>query len=73
MRYTVDEALCAGHGSCFLTAPEVFGPDGEGFNRDSGKVVSTDDAHLASVEAASRSCPEQAIRVLSDVSAGALD
>lgn len=65
MRYTVDEALCAGHGQCFLTAPGVFEPDDDGLNRDAGRIVETDDAHLDQVEAASRTCPEQAIRVLS--------
>lgn len=69
MRYTVDEALCAGHGSCFLTAPAVMAPDEEGFNRASGQVLEVGDEHLAAVEAASRSCPEQAIRVLSDIRA----
>ena len=65
MRYTVDEALCAGHGQCFLTAPDVFAPDEDGLNRDAGKVVEADDAQLSRVEAAARTCPEQAIRVLS--------
>lgn len=64
MRYTVDIALCAGHGLCFRTAPDVFVPDDDGFNRDVGRTVEIDDAQLSAVQAASRSCPEQAIRVL---------
>ena len=69
MRYTVDEALCAGHGQCFLLAPDVFEMDDDGLNRDVGRVVETDDAHLQDVTAAARSCPEQAIRVMSSTPA----
>lgn len=65
MRYTVDEALCAGHGQCFLTAPEVFTPDTDGLNSDAGRTVEVEDAYRARVEAAAGTCPEQAIRVLS--------
>lgn len=67
MRYTVDQALCAGHGQCFLIAPDVFEPDDEGLNRDAGRTVDVDDGHLALLRRAARSCPEQAIRVLGSV------
>ena len=64
MRYTVDAALCAGHGMCFSTAPGVFVADDDGFNRDVGRTVEVDDAQAAVVGLAARTCPEQAIRVL---------
>ena len=64
MRYTVDAALCSGHGQCFVTAPDVFGPDDEGLNRDIGKTVEADDRHLPAAQAAARNCPDQAIRVM---------
>jgi ferredoxin len=64
VRYTVDEALCAGHGLCFVTAPRVFEPDEDGLNRDAGRTVEVGDEHLAVVESAARVCPEQAIHVL---------
>jgi ferredoxin len=64
VRYTVDQALCAGHGQCFVLAPEVFEPDDEGLNRDVGRTVEADDRHRRQVDWAARGCPEQAIRVL---------
>lgn len=64
MRYTVDQALCAGHGQCFAIAPDVFGPDDEGLNRDVGRTVEADDRYRRQVDSAARGCPEQAIRVL---------
>lgn len=67
MRYTVDEALCAGHGQCFLIAPGIMEPDDDGLNRAAGQVVEFDAARLADVESASRRCPEQAIHVLTSV------
>lgn len=66
MRYTVDEALCAGHGQCFLTAPAVMHPDTDGFNRDTGRVIEVDEEWRSQLAAAARSCPEQAIHVVAD-------
>jgi ferredoxin len=64
VRYTVDTALCAGHGLCFRSAPGVFTPDDDGFNSDVGRTVEVGDTHLSDVQNAARTCPEQAIRVL---------
>jgi ferredoxin len=55
----IDRGRCAGHGRCYVLAPDVFEPDDEGY------AVPIDPAprdHLA-VRKAERNCPEQAVIV----------
>jgi len=60
MKVTVDTAVCADHGQCIFSAPQVFQFD------DDGKLVwesAPDESLRASVEEAADVCPVQAIRV----------
>ncbi|HEY9564491.1 MAG TPA: ferredoxin [Nocardioides sp.] len=58
----VDRDKCKGHGRCFMTAPEVFDCDDDGF----AVVIGTadDDKAVATLERATANCPEQAITVV---------
>ncbi len=60
MRVEVDMALCASHGQCEFSAPEVFGLDDEG---DLHYVAEPDAAEAANIETAVNACPTGAIRV----------
>lgn len=60
MKVTVDTSLCAEHGQCIYSAPEVFAFD------EGGTLVwetSPDNSLLDSVREAADVCPVQAIRV----------
>ena len=61
IKVEIDRARCAGHGRCYVFAPEVFEPDDEGF------AVTLDPAPAArehdAVTKAQRNCPEQAVIV----------
>lgn len=61
MKVDIDRTRCAGHGRCYVFAPEVFEPDDEGFavplNREPGEQQRDD------VVKAQRNCPEQAVIV----------
>lgn len=60
MKVTVDTSVCADHGQCIYSAPQVFE-----FAED-GKLVwesSPDESLRASVEEAADVCPVQAIRI----------
>jgi ferredoxin len=62
----VDRNACKGHGRCYMTAPDVFDCDDDGFPLIVGEARTAgqaDDLHRAV-----NNCPEQAITV-SDVSA----
>ena len=55
----IDRDRCAGHGRCYVLAPDVFEPDDEGF------AVPIDSAprDREAVRKAERNCPEQAVIV----------
>jgi ferredoxin len=62
MKVKVDGSICQGHTLCAMAAPKVFQLDDEdGHAREVSEDVPTD-LEPAAVEA-SRSCPEQAIRI----------
>lgn len=62
MRVRVDTERCQGHGRCYATAPELFGPDELGNGHEIGDgVVPAGLEHQARV--AVENCPEQAITV----------
>ena len=64
MRIEVDADLCQGHAMCELEAPGVFSVPRK------GQVTVLDPAppesERAAVEAAVRSCPTQALKLLAD-------
>ena len=66
MTVDIDRTKCAGHGRCYVFAPDVFTPDDEGFavpiNRTPGE------GEREAVLKAQRNCPEQAVIVDEGVS-----
>ena len=61
MKVTIDRERCAGHGRCYVFAPDVLDADDEGY----GVVLLSEppaDLHAA-VRQAARNCPEQAVIV----------
>ncbi|WP_163553302.1 ferredoxin [Candidatus Frankia alpina] len=69
MRVAIDRELCVGHGLCYMLAPDVFRDDDEGY----GEVVGDGPLAADRVESARRaagSCPERAITLTADPTAG---
>lgn len=64
MKVRVDQALCVGHGRCYVLAPDLFGED------DRGHCVVVRSDVPPELEAQARlgesNCPEGAIRVDED-------
>jgi ferredoxin len=62
MRVTIDQDRCAGHGLCYLVAPDVFTDDEDGYGRPAvdGELTAE---RLTSARRAAGSCPEQAIAI----------
>jgi ferredoxin len=61
VRVVLDREKCQGHGRCYVLAPEVFGPDEEGYG-----TVLVAEVSGESLEQAQRGvlgCPEAAIRL----------
>ncbi|WP_020661472.1 ferredoxin [Amycolatopsis benzoatilytica] len=56
---TVDRVLCKGHGRCYLTAPELFDCDDEGFAIVADEATTAE--QIAELDRAASNCPEQAI------------
>lgn len=63
MKYVVDSALCAAHGLCADTAPDVFTLDDDGFNVDAGRTVDIPEHLEAAARAGASACPESAIQI----------
>jgi ferredoxin len=62
VKVSIDRQACTGHGLCYLSAPQVFGDDDEGYGQVLGEgEVSAGDADDARHAAAN--CPERAITV----------
>jgi ferredoxin len=61
VRIVLDSEKCQGHGRCYALAPEVFGPDEEGY----GIVLQADVSGQALEQArlGEQGCPEAAIRI----------
>jgi ferredoxin len=59
VRVILDSEKCQGHGRCYVLAPEVFGPDDEGY----GTVLQADVSGEALEQATLgvQGCPEAAI------------
>jgi ferredoxin len=58
-RVVLDNEKCQGHGRCYVLAPEVFGPDEEGYGTVLEAEVSGD--LLEQAERGVLGCPEAAI------------
>jgi ferredoxin len=60
VKVSIDRQACTGHGLCYLSAPQVFGDDDEGYGQvlGEGEVSAgyADDARHAVAN-----CPERAI------------
>jgi ferredoxin len=61
MRVILDREKCQGHGRCYVLAPEVFGPDEEGYGTVRQADVSGE--ALAQARLGEQGCPEVAIRI----------
>lgn len=62
MKVSINRAACTGHGLCYMTAPEVFVDDDEGY----GQVLNDGHAAPEDADAAERgaaNCSERAITV----------
>jgi ferredoxin len=60
VRVSIDRQACTGHGLCYVSAPQVFRDDDEGYGQVLGDgKVSASDADDALHAAAN--CPERAI------------
>lgn len=59
MTAQVDLDICKGHGRCYMTAPDVFDCDDEGFPLVIG--VAETPERLNDLERAVNNCPEQAV------------
>jgi ferredoxin len=62
MRVSIDARICQGHAMCRLACPEVFqlsDEDGHAYVADENVPPQFE----VNVEMASRSCPEQAIKI----------
>jgi ferredoxin len=65
MKVQVDSTKCDAYGLCAETAPQVFELDDFGYaTARNGGVVAGEEKEA--VEAATKACPVQAIRVLED-------
>ncbi|MEU1522001.1 ferredoxin [Nocardia rhamnosiphila] len=59
VRLVVDRRVCAGHGMCYCTAPDLVEPDEQG-----DPVIVLDpvpDIHRSDAETAVAACPERAL------------
>jgi ferredoxin len=61
MKVRIDQALCVGHGRCYMLAPEVYGED------ERGHCLIVREELPPELENAARlgadNCPENAIRI----------
>ncbi|GAA5163845.1 ferredoxin [Pseudonocardia eucalypti] len=60
MRAHIDSKVCTGHGMCYLTAPDVFVDDDEGYGQVLGDGLVAP-GHESEAETGAASCPERAI------------
>jgi ferredoxin len=65
VRVVIDGERCAGHGRCYVIAPELFTDDERGYGATAGDgAVTPDQADLA--RRAVAACPERAISIVED-------
>jgi ferredoxin len=62
MKLAVDEALCSGHGRCYVVAGSLFTSDDEGYCGQRGQMLDIPVELEADATRAVESCPEGAIR-----------
>jgi len=63
MRISVDAEQCIGHGQCYVTSPDVYAPDDEGFSADRGHIREVPDQLVAAARAGAQACPAGAIKI----------
>lgn len=62
MRVVIDTSMCAGHGRCYKTAPEIFEDDERGYGQVKAGGQFSEECRDAA-ERARISCPERAIEI----------
>jgi ferredoxin len=55
----IDREICMGHGRCYMTAPDLFDSDGDGFPHVLREARTAQD--VAALRRAMANCPEHAI------------
>ncbi|MBZ5735319.1 ferredoxin [Nocardioides sp. TRM66260-LWL] len=65
LRPEIDLDVCKGHGRCYMTAPDVFDCDDDGYPVVLGSATTS--AAIREVERAAANCPEKAITLHPDV------
>ena len=60
MKVSIDRASCMGHGLCYMTAPQVFRDDDDGYGHVLGDGEVTAE-HADDARRAAANCPERAI------------
>jgi ferredoxin len=63
-KFTVDAALCSGHGMCESVAPAVYSLDADGFNMAVGIEQEIPLGLETDAHDGADLCPDQAIRIL---------
>ncbi|WP_322755376.1 MULTISPECIES: ferredoxin [unclassified Frankia] len=69
MRPAIDRVTCAGHGLCYMVAPDLFTDDENGYGRVISDGELTDDVMPAARRAVG-SCPERAIAIIGENARG---
>ncbi|MEV0766734.1 ferredoxin [Nocardia salmonicida] len=64
MKVSIDRTACTGHGLCYMSAPDVFVDDEQGYGQVIGDRMVADEL-TESARRGANSCPERAI-VLDD-------
>jgi ferredoxin len=61
----IDDERCAGHGRCYVIAPDLFTDDERGYGATVGRGAVTPD-QLDVAQRAVAACPEHAISIFED-------
>ena len=62
MKVSIDRGTCTGHGLCYMSAPQVFRDDDEGYGQVLGDGEVTAE-HADDAQHAAAGCPERAITI----------
>jgi ferredoxin len=60
VKVSIDHGTCTGHGLCYMSAPQLFRDDDEGYGQVVGDGAVTAE-HADDARHAAASCPEHAI------------
>ena len=63
MRISVDAEQCIGHGQCYVTSPDVYAHDDEGFSAGRGRSRDVPAGLEAVARAGAQACPAGAIKI----------